>query len=202
MGKTCATITSVAAFTWLYTLGASLAFAAPIRSSVLVECGGNCANVTLQQACNVIDQGSIPVAVSCNDPTTGQGSNASCGSGTCRAFGVIFGSDHVSDYCGDTNGFDALVTCGHSGDAPASPSARRVECNGHCETVSLGQVCSGAGSPVAIACDTVVAGVASPQPCGVGGAQCKGHMSFLPSNGVGEWCKDTSSWDAVVTCAP
>ena len=85
--------------------------------------------------------------------------------------------------------------------APAfAASAVRVECNGSCSTISLGQICDRFGTlPIAIACDERITFSSTiTQPCGAG--LCRGHVDFNRNQLLGDFCRDGSGWDAVVTC--
>jgi hypothetical protein len=82
---------------------------------VRVECQGNCNAITAQQACNVYNSNSRPLALACVNPqgTGGSGTAHSCGtaSGTCIEWGSFAASDPIGSYCQDVNGYDAVVTC-------------------------------------------------------------------------------------------
>ncbi len=77
-------------------------------TQVAVECNGNCASITLQNACGL---NRTPIAVDCvsvRDWNPG----TSCGNanGRCASF-LIFPTDLLSWYCDDTGGWDANVYC-------------------------------------------------------------------------------------------
>jgi hypothetical protein len=77
-------------------------------TQVAVECNGNCASITLQNACGL---GRTPIAVDCvsvrdwNPGTSCGGAN-----GRCASF-PIAPTDFLSWYCDDTGGWDANVYC-------------------------------------------------------------------------------------------
>ena len=77
-------------------------------TQVAVECNGNCASITLQNACGL---SRTPIAVDCvsvrdwNPGTSCGGAN-----GRCASFTVV-PTDFLSWYCDDTSGWDANVYC-------------------------------------------------------------------------------------------
>ena len=90
--------------------------------------------------------------------------------------------------------------------APAfAEFAVKVECNGDCTYVTLGQVCASTGAsnlvPVSISCDATNwltwQGVRS---CGYFNATCIPYGDYYPSDSVADYCLDGSGNDAVVTC--
>jgi hypothetical protein len=82
--------------------------------SVKVECFGRCDLITLSQVCDTYRAGSRPIAIACDDTAFGAALGNlthQCGGGHCRQFGSLSSSDRVSDYCSDSPGYDAVVTC-------------------------------------------------------------------------------------------
>jgi len=79
--------------------------------AVKVECWGRCDLVDLGQICDSFSSGATPSGVACDDTSVGRGTELTCGSATCRAYGTLARSDLLSDYCDDGGGYDAVVTC-------------------------------------------------------------------------------------------
>jgi hypothetical protein len=89
--------------------------------------------------------------------------------------------------------------------APAAAFAEgavKVECNGACNLVNLGQVCDSFSLnsiPVAIACDDTAVGSGSSVTCG-NGRTCRPFGSMIRADLVSAYCEDGGGFDAVVTC--
>lgn len=87
------------------------------RGAVKVECwGSECNNVNLGQICDGVGL-TNPVNISCDETATpGSGQVLTrCGwtenGATCTPWGNMERSDPLGAYCGDTGGYDAVVTC-------------------------------------------------------------------------------------------
>jgi hypothetical protein len=77
----------------------------------------------------------------------------------------------------------------------------KVECQGSCNNVTLGEACGGTGFPRGISCDAVAnPGAGTRQPCGINGASCIPDGNFFASDRISRNCSDTSGNDAVVLC--
>jgi hypothetical protein len=79
----------------------------------------------------------------------------------------------------------------------------KVECNGRCDLVTVGQVCdsfSVNSIPVAIACDDTAVGAGTSVACGGGSVVCRPFGSIFRSDRVSDYCDDGGGFDAVITC--
>lgn len=78
----------------------------------------------------------------------------------------------------------------------------KVECNGVCGLVNLGQVCDAVSwnsTPVAVACDDTSSAINSGSVwCGSG--FCIHYGSYSRGDTVAAYCNDGGGYDAVVTC--
>ncbi len=74
---------------------------------VAVECNGNCASITLQNACGL---NFTPIAVDCVSVRDWNGTSCGGANGRCASFPIV-PTDFLSWYCDDTNGWDANVYC-------------------------------------------------------------------------------------------
>lgn len=89
--------------------------------------------------------------------------------------------------------------------APAfAEGSVKVECQGNCATITLGQVCDkfGAGTnPVSISCDdTATPGSGTNTACGTGAGRCTSFGSIVRGDLVSAYCTDGGGNDVVVTC--
>ena len=87
--------------------------------------------------------------------------------------------------------------------AAFAEGAVKVECNGHCDLVTVGQVCDSFSLnslPVAIACDDTALGAGASVACGTGGVVCRPFGSIFRSDRVSDYCDDGGGFDAVITC--
>lgn len=80
----------------------------------------------------------------------------------------------------------------------------KVECNGNCSNITLGQVCDkyrASSVPVAISCDdTATPGNGSSSACGTGLGRCTPWGTAFRSDPVSAYCADGTGNDVVVTC--
>jgi hypothetical protein len=78
----------------------------------------------------------------------------------------------------------------------------KVECNGNCSNVNLGQICDKYALnsvPVAVGCDdTAWPGSGGSSACG--GSTCTPWGAVFRSDPLGAYCADGAFNDAVVTC--
>lgn len=121
--------TFAAVLATLLSLASESVFAA---GAVRIECWGRCDLVTLGQACDAYAPNSVPIGLSCVQPSAaGSGSSAVCGGGpTCRTYGSLSRNDLLSSYCDDVGGFDAIVSCGSSAvplAVPETPSSPKID---------------------------------------------------------------------------
>jgi hypothetical protein len=88
-----------------------------------------------------------------------------------------------------------------AGSAFALEGGVKVECNGACGWINLGQICdavSWGSTPVAIACDDTSAQAIGQSNCGAG--VCQAWGDYWRSDALSAHCDDGLGYDAVVTC--
>jgi len=89
-----------------------------------------------------------------------------------------------------------------AGSAFAAEGGVKVECNGVCGWVNLGQVCdrvSVNSTPVAVSCDDTSAAINYGSGwCGSG--TCIQYGAYGRGDTVAAYCDDGGGYDAVVTC--
>ena len=101
-------------------------------------------------------------------------------------------------------GFVTVVGAALLPSAAFAEGAVKVECNGACNLVSVGQVCdtfSLNSTPVAISCDDTAFGSGVTVSCG-NGRVCRPFGTLVRSDLVSAYCDDGGGFDAVVTCRP
>lgn len=89
-----------------------------------------------------------------------------------------------------------------AGSAFALDGGVKVECNGACGSVNLGQVCDSVAwqsTPYAIACDDTSA-VQMSGSWGCGGGTCNTYGDMRRGDPVSAYCDDGWGFDAVVMC--
>jgi len=163
-----------------------------------VECSGDCRNMTLGAACGRYNM--VPSGVTCDSISSVGNTWTSCGSGSCTSFSLN-NYDTLDTYCNDGDGWDAIIECTYA----TSPRAKlaKVECQGNCENVTVGQACARAGgtTPLHIACaNPAYPGTGSRYYCGTGNAQCITWGALVSSDPIGAYCGDINGIDAIVTC--
>jgi hypothetical protein len=185
--------------------------------AVKVECNGDCLQVSTTNACKAVavDQGLSytlwPVSVSCDNTSSHTADGAApsnCGGGACApvASGYSLLGLPISDICNDGGGDDAIVMCGRT-DSGLSPGYKTltVECNGNCNNVTLGNVCTSWAHPVGLTCDeTATRGTGrdvTNGTCGTNGTLCRQWGQLQSTDKIGDYCADGSGRDAVVSCA-
>lgn len=79
------------------------------------------------------------------------------------------------------------------------PYAIKVECEGECNDLTLGDICYGADRVISISCDgTSSFSMGNPWLCG-GDNSC-GHVELSRTQLLSHFCDDGSGWDALVVC--
>jgi hypothetical protein len=179
-------------------------------TSSKAECLGDCSRGTVGQLCAVQspDRPQMPMGISCNDTSDiDRGSPAvPCGSGAmCDTWGAISPFDTLEGYCASGGTvYDVQVDCkpSNENDPRYVIGAVKVECNGDCNQVTVGEACNTLGSdwrPVGLACDeTATPGTGTSVPCGSG--TCTSWGTLWSSDPLGAYCADGGGYDAAVEC--
>lgn len=169
--------------------------------AVKVECEGNCKDVDLWDACAQAreDHGGwlSPISISCDASASRDGAWASCGNGLCWGLEPGEGGLRVGDVCADGGGRDAIVTCSSNS---WNNIVRRVECNGDCNDVTFHQACPSNSVPAGISCDGMHKGMHIDPVKFPNGAVVYPNGPLSRPQKIGDYCKDGSGPDAVVTC--
>ena len=81
--------------------------------AVSVECSGGCDDNTLGEICSHAGAGFIPIAVDCRDVQDDTATEEVCGGASDNQCSerTLLSSDALTEYCVDTQGWDAHVYC-------------------------------------------------------------------------------------------